>query len=367
MANIIVEQSAAQAAITKQLNDSVKISRLQYLETLRKQRAELAAIFKQARAEVAISLSNAGSFESRVSQTALLADIDKTLTGLTNKEFEYTKMAIAEAAFVGQTAAASLLKSELGSALGLSIKDFPLARSNIRAANALLAADYSVLSKTIWSHKEASLQGIKKALSVGVAQGKSVSEISKHVMGYLSDTEKSNARFQKYQASYRSLIQKARENENLATQLRQEAANRVQSGKSGNALLRRAGDIERKSIALRSSARRALQFARASKVARDGMYVSMEANTWRMVRHMTNLGYREGYLAGAKRYSDFVYQQWTLSTGHRCCDICDEFANYDNGLGPGVYKVENYPGVPHVGCLCYPVPVVNWNNITLGA
>lgn len=358
--------TAAQAELTKRLNESVKRTRLDYLKYIGDQRSEISKIYTIARADVAASIYEATSDASSYRSRALLSEIDGILIDLSRKEFDTAKRVLTQSAILGNVAAASVAyDAELAKWLKLTKSSFPIAGSNIRAVNALLAADYTVLSKRIWSHKDAALSGIRQALAVGAAQGRSTNDIVKSVIGYVADTPVSSKEFEKHMASYRSLTAKAVELESKALGLRREASAAVSSGKRGNMLVDRAKSASVKAASYRSAARSASKMANACKVARNGLYVSMEANAWRMVRHMTNLGYREGYLAGARKYGDFVYQQWTLSTGHRCCDICDDFANYDNGHGPGVYLVENYPGVPHVGCLCYPVPWVDWSRVRL--
>ncbi|MES7218675.1 hypothetical protein U6N72_12655, partial [Cutibacterium acnes] len=50
--------------------------------------------------------------------------------------------------------------------------------------------------------------------------------------------------------------------------------------------------------------------------------------------------------------------KWVLSASHPVKDICDSYANHNEGLGRGVYKpgdVPMYP--PHPNCLCHLVPV----------
>ena len=358
--------AARQAAITKQLNLSVKRVRLDYLYFLDKQRSDLAKIYTIAKSEVQEKILAAGDSLTRAREKALLVDIDGILSTVNKSQFEQAKRAAVDSAIFGQVAAATVLgHKELAANLGKLT--FPLAKSNLRAVNAMLAADYSVLSDTIWKQSQAARKGIKHALSVGVAQGRSTLEISRQVSGYLVETSVSNKRYEIYMAKRDKLTISARSYEAKALSLRSEAAASVKAGRNANGLLNRAGIAEKAGKSYRLAAKEASTFAKAAKLSSNGLYVSMEANSWRMVRHMTNLAYREGYLAGALQYSNFVYQQWTLSTGHKCCDICDTFANYDNGKGAGIYKTQNYPGVPHIGCLCYPVPFVDWSKIKIEA
>lgn len=51
--------------------------------------------------------------------------------------------------------------------------------------------------------------------------------------------------------------------------------------------------------------------------------------------------------------------KWVLSSEHPEYDICDELATADQGLGPGVYRVEDAPPMPaHPNCLCFFTEVV---------
>jgi len=51
--------------------------------------------------------------------------------------------------------------------------------------------------------------------------------------------------------------------------------------------------------------------------------------------------------------------KWVLSSEHPEYDICDELAYADQGLGPGVYRVEDAPPMPaHPNCLCFFTEVV---------
>jgi len=51
--------------------------------------------------------------------------------------------------------------------------------------------------------------------------------------------------------------------------------------------------------------------------------------------------------------------KWVLSSEHPEYEICDELAYADQGLGPGVYRVEDAPPMPaHPNCLCFFTEVV---------
>lgn len=50
--------------------------------------------------------------------------------------------------------------------------------------------------------------------------------------------------------------------------------------------------------------------------------------------------------------------RWYLSGSHPKPDICDDLANRDLGLGPGVYRPRDVPRKPHPQCFCYVTPIV---------
>jgi len=45
--------------------------------------------------------------------------------------------------------------------------------------------------------------------------------------------------------------------------------------------------------------------------------------------------------------------KWHLSGSHPKPDICNTYAEIDNGFGPGVWKKGTVPSKPHPHCLCY--------------
>lgn len=60
--------------------------------------------------------------------------------------------------------------------------------------------------------------------------------------------------------------------------------------------------------------------------------------------------------------------QWLLSASHKCCDMCDSYAQ-GGANGDGVYAPESVPGYPpHVGCACrlQPVAVSNPASVVAG-
>jgi hypothetical protein len=46
-------------------------------------------------------------------------------------------------------------------------------------------------------------------------------------------------------------------------------------------------------------------------------------------------------------------QKWNLSGSHGKPDICNQYADDDNGDGPGVYPPDDTPSKPHPHCFCF--------------
>jgi hypothetical protein len=73
----------------------------------------------------------------------------------------------------------------------------------------------------------------------------------------------------------------------------------------------------------------------------------------RLLRTETMNAFREADLQCAMRNPACYGELWTLSTEHP--DIgceCEEYAEHDEGLGSGVFSIENVPITPHPQCLC---------------
>lgn len=57
--------------------------------------------------------------------------------------------------------------------------------------------------------------------------------------------------------------------------------------------------------------------------------------------------------------------KWNLSASHPRVDICDTLATQDLfGLGPGVYKPEALPGLPHPQCKCFWTDVIDSEKVS---
>ncbi|HBZ09128.1 MAG TPA: hypothetical protein DEO65_04460 [Bacillus bacterium] len=75
----------------------------------------------------------------------------------------------------------------------------------------------------------------------------------------------------------------------------------------------------------------------------------------RLARTEMAAAFGEGVKEGAELNPSNLGIQWGLSNAGNACDVCKQnAANDEDGLGPGVYKVENLPDYPaHPNCLCY--------------
>jgi hypothetical protein len=66
-----------------------------------------------------------------------------------------------------------------------------------------------------------------------------------------------------------------------------------------------------------------------------------------------------GTLAAAAKSPFLVGVRWLVSGNHPQQDRCDQNANRDSGLGPGVYRPEDAPSMPqHPMCRCVYAPAV---------
>lgn len=94
----------------------------------------------------------------------------------------------------------------------------------------------------------------------------------------------------------------------------------------------------------------------------------------RIARTESAAAYGEGTKRSAELNPSNVGMQWSLSNAGVACEKCKENADYDSGLGKGVYKMEDLPEYPaHPNCLCVLSEVVEntddfvkrlieWNN-----
>lgn len=84
-----------------------------------------------------------------------------------------------------------------------------------------------------------------------------------------------------------------------------------------------------------------------------GVYRSPWKNVMRVIRTETNRAFREGAQLYAQGKTWAKGMRFNLSDAHPEPDVCDDLANHDSGLGPGVYPVGQAPTSPHPHCLCY--------------
>jgi hypothetical protein len=79
-------------------------------------------------------------------------------------------------------------------------------------------------------------------------------------------------------------------------------------------------------------------------------------NAMRIARTEINNAYREAHIQSTREASGNLKPfisgiQWSLSLSHPRADICDCWAGYDSGLGPGIYLPEDVP-IDHACGLC---------------
>ena len=81
-------------------------------------------------------------------------------------------------------------------------------------------------------------------------------------------------------------------------------------------------------------------------------------NAFRIAATETNKAYNRGVHDRALADPDCEAIRLDLSTGTNNCDECVEYANQDNGAGPGIYRRDDCPETPlHPFCRCHLTPV----------
>lgn len=81
-------------------------------------------------------------------------------------------------------------------------------------------------------------------------------------------------------------------------------------------------------------------------------------NALRVARTELARANNEGFLRTGKKLSTVTGHRWTLTASHSRRDMCDTLATQDiDGLGPGGYKIDNYPMMAHPEDMCFPVPI----------
>lgn len=89
-----------------------------------------------------------------------------------------------------------------------------------------------------------------------------------------------------------------------------------------------------------------------NKIPKDISYEAL-----RLARSETSKAYWKGVIESARNSPSYKGVKWILSSSHPLADICDAYADHDEGLGRGVYAPGSEPEYPHPNCLCTIVAV----------
>lgn len=77
----------------------------------------------------------------------------------------------------------------------------------------------------------------------------------------------------------------------------------------------------------------------------------------RLARSETSQACWQGTIEAGRNSPGYIGARWVLSRSHPLADICDAYADHDEGLGSGVYGPGKEPSYPHPNCLCTIVTV----------
>ncbi len=77
----------------------------------------------------------------------------------------------------------------------------------------------------------------------------------------------------------------------------------------------------------------------------------------RLARAETSTAYWDGVIESGRFSPSYKGCKWILSRSHPVADICDAYADHDEGLGYGIYAPGSEPSYPHPNCLCTIVAV----------
>lgn len=77
----------------------------------------------------------------------------------------------------------------------------------------------------------------------------------------------------------------------------------------------------------------------------------------RLARSETSKAYWNGVIESARNSPSYKGTKWILNRSHPVTDICDVYADHDEGLGYGVYAPGSEPRYPHPNCICTIVAV----------
>jgi len=361
-----------QLAIETKIAAHSRSVRLEFFDWKATQQAQLTATYRQAYFELSEDLLRVKptSWHAYAHRGHLL----KNLEELRRQEWDFLRNSVAEATDIGQRSL-YMPMFEVGAsrtvgAMGPSTPFWGMV--NTRAVKAIYAnpAGSVPLSRRIWRHKNNAIEGIRRNIAVGIAQGKSVNQIIPTLRQFITEPLRSGTAYDKLRTQGAAFYAKRKDELAKAIEYRREARIASLAGKPGHVrtLTARAVAADRRAASLAADARKAFARANAAEaIPSKGLYRTWNANAWRMVREETNRAYREGFLQAARQHGNLVLHKWTLSAAHPVPDICDDYANVDHGHGAGVYKVENYPLLPHIGCLCYDTPVPQWDKIYKGS
>lgn len=77
----------------------------------------------------------------------------------------------------------------------------------------------------------------------------------------------------------------------------------------------------------------------------------------RLARSETSKAYWDGAVEAGRNSPSYIGVRWVLSHSHPVPDVCDAYAEHNEGLGRGVYGPGNEPSYPHPNCICTIVAV----------
>ena len=369
---LLRDKSVERAAyIRRRMKAATRDVRLEYYDWKAKDEAALLKVYEQAYAQTAERIVNQYDPDSRARQKALLGDLERVIRDTEREQQAHTMAAVRKAADYGQRGVWVPMIEHLPPGSTLYGPASPLwGATNERAVRAAMKADTTVWSRRIWRHRDNAREGMQKQIAVGVAQGRSTDEIVRAVRGYMVDPQRTDRYFKGVRTRARKKRKQAQRADKMAQSHYERArlaAERGGSRRHINTQIRLAQSWEGKAKGLRRDASRLYRSAKAIDIIPEkGLYRSWFQNARRLVREETNRAYREGFLQGARQFERFVYHKWELSAGHPKPDICDAYAA-GGDIGGGVYTASNVPLLPHIGCMCYTVPVVRWDKIGDGS
>lgn len=123
-------------------------------------------------------------------------------------------------------------------------------------------------------------------------------------------------------------------------------------------LLRRGRPVSKEVLDKLGVSKSAKIGAEAVEMFTPGGQGNIIRNALRVTRTELARANNEGFLRTGKKLSTVEGHRWNLSASHPRKDICDTYATQDiDGLGPGGYKIDNYPALAHPEDMCFPTPI----------